>query len=97
MVPGLAKAAKLRFFALGTSPANSPASSLSSINRRERFRREVEAIKRLTDPATHQAHPNVISLIDHSALDEAGAAEKECLVMPIAQGGELSVPGRLGL
>lgn len=67
------------------------------INRRERFRREVDAIKRLTDPRTHPAHPNIISLIDHSALDETGNAEKQFLVMPIAQGGDLSAPGRLAL
>jgi serine/threonine protein kinase len=58
------------------------------INRRERFRREVEAIKRLTDPSTHAAHPNIISLIDHSALDETAETDKQFLVMPIAEGGD---------
>lgn len=67
------------------------------INRTERFRREVEAIKRLTDPATHQAHPNVIPLIDHSALDETDDREKQFLVMPIAHGGDLDSLGRLQL
>ncbi len=67
------------------------------ISRRDRFRRQVEAIKRLTDPETHQAHPNVISLIDHSALDEDQDTEKQFLVMPIAEGGDLSAPGRLSL
>jgi serine/threonine protein kinase len=66
-------------------------------NRRVRFRREIEAIKRLTDPQTHQAHPNIISLLDHSALDDTPDPAKQYLVMPIATGGDLSVPGRLGL
>lgn len=70
---------------------------ISDINRRDRFRREVEAIKRLTDPATRLAHPNVITLIDHSALDDANDADKQFLVMPIAHGGDLSAPGRLAL
>src|SRR5258708_27547445 len=59
-------------------------------SRRDRFRREVEAIKQLT-------HPNVIPLIDHSALDETDNPEKQFLVMPIAQGGDLDSPGRLQL
>jgi hypothetical protein len=67
------------------------------VNRRERFRREIEAIKRLTDPDTHQAHPNIISLIDHSALDDTGNPEKQFLVMPIANGGDLDDAGRLSL
>jgi serine/threonine protein kinase len=67
------------------------------VNRRERFCREIEAIKRLTNPETHQAHPNIISLIDHSALDNTGKPEKQFLVMPIANGGDLSDPGRLSL
>jgi serine/threonine protein kinase len=67
------------------------------INRRERFRREVEAIRRLTDPETHATHPNIISLIDHSALGETNDTEKQFLVMPIAHGGDLSTPGRLAL
>ena len=67
------------------------------INRRERFRREIDAIKRLTNPETRQAHPNIISLIDHSALDNTGDPEKQFLVMPIANGGDLSDPGRLSL
>src|ERR1700730_9435123 len=53
------------------------------IDRRELFRREIDAIKRLTNPETHQAHPNIISLIDHSALDDTGNLEKQFLVMPI--------------
>jgi serine/threonine protein kinase len=65
--------------------------------RHDRFRREIDAIKRLTDPATQRAHPNIISLIDHSALDDAGDSEKQFLVMPIARGGDLSEPGRLNL
>jgi serine/threonine protein kinase len=68
-----------------------------NIKRRDRFKREVEAIKRLTDPLTKTTHPNIISLIDHSALDESADGEKQFLVMPIAEGGDLSSPGRLAL
>jgi serine/threonine protein kinase len=51
--------------------------------RRERFRNEVEAIKRLT-------HPNIIRLIDHSALDDlTGSDDKQYLVTPIAAAGDL--------
>jgi tRNA A-37 threonylcarbamoyl transferase component Bud32 len=64
------------------------------INRRERFRREIDAIKRLTDRDTQQTHPYIISLIDHSALDDTG---NQFLVMPIANGGDLSDPGRFSL
>ena len=67
------------------------------IKRRERFKREIEAIKRLTDRDTQAVHPNIISLIDHSALEDTADAEKQFLVMPIAQGGDLSGPGRLAL
>jgi serine/threonine protein kinase len=65
------------------------------ITRRERFRREIDAIK--ADPETHQAHPNIISLVDHSALDDIGDPKNQFLVMPIANGGDLSDPGRLSL
>src|SRR5437868_9943119 len=59
--------------------------------RHARFRLEIEAIKRLV-------HPNIIKLIDHSALDDTDdCAEKQFLVMPIAEGGDLSVQGRLRL
>ncbi len=52
--------------------------------RHDRFRNEVEAIKRLN-------HPNIIKLIDHSDLDEqAKNSEKYYFVMPIAKGGDLS-------
>lgn len=50
--------------------------------RHERFAAEIEAIKTLS-------HPNIITLIDHSALD-GGAEEKQFLVMPLAEGGDLS-------
>ena len=64
---------------------------VGSPKRHERFRREIDAIKRLS-------HPNIIKLIDHSALDDASTAEeKQFLVMPIAEGGDLSTPGRLAL
>ncbi len=53
-------------------------------NRHSRFRNEVAAIKTLS-------HPNVIKLIDHSALDtESDAPEKQYIVMPLARGGDLS-------
>ena len=58
-------------------------------SRKQRFLSEIEAIKRIR-------HPNIIGLIDHSALDdESSIDEKQYLVMPIARGGVLSDPGRL--
>ena len=52
--------------------------------RDNRFRTEVEAIKTLS-------HPNIVRLIDHSALDDDGAdIAKRYLVMPIARGGSIS-------
>jgi serine/threonine protein kinase len=52
--------------------------------RHARFLNEIEAIKRLD-------HPNVIKLIDHSALDNAGTSgDKHFMVMPLAHGGDLS-------
>ncbi len=52
---------------------------------------EIEAIKRLS-------HPNIVKLIDHSALDDpAGELAKQYLVMPIASGGDLGDPGRVSL
>jgi serine/threonine protein kinase len=52
--------------------------------RHDRFRREIDAVKRLM-------HRNIIKLIDHSALDDAGgASDKQFLVMPIARNGDLS-------
>jgi serine/threonine protein kinase len=56
--------------------------------RHERFRNEVEAIKRLR-------HPNIIRLLDHSALNDG--AERQFLVMPIADDGDLSKQGRIEL
>jgi serine/threonine protein kinase len=50
--------------------------------RRERFIAEVAAITRLR-------HPNIIQMIDHSAL-ESSEAEKQYLVMPLAKGGNLA-------
>lgn len=59
--------------------------------RHERFRSEIEAIKRVS-------HPNIIRLIDHSALDDPGGTPaKQFLVMPIAEGGNLAAPGRVSL
>jgi len=52
--------------------------------RRERFRNEIDATKRLS-------HPNIIRLIDHSALSEPGPGDgPSFLVMPIAEGGDLN-------
>lgn len=59
--------------------------------RHQRFLNEISAIKLLQ-------HPNIITLVDHSALDDnVTNAEKKFLVMPIAQGGDLSDPQRLSL
>ena len=57
--------------------------------RQERFRNEIEAIKRLS-------HANIIKLIDYSALSETSLNEDRAfLVMPIAEGGDLSDTERL--
>lgn len=59
--------------------------------RHDRFEREIEAIKTIQ-------HPNVVRLIDHSALTAAsGEVEKQFLVTPIAEGGDLSQPGRVAI
>jgi serine/threonine protein kinase len=59
--------------------------------RHERFSNEIEATKRLS-------HPNIIRLIDHSALADASEGEEQpFLVMPIAEGGDLSDPDRLSV
>lgn len=60
-------------------------------SRHDRFKREIEAIRTVQ-------HPNIIKLIDHSALGAAsGDAGKQFLVMPIADGGDLGQPGRVDL
>lgn len=65
--------------------------SLPSNVRHERFRNEIDATMRLS-------HPNIIRLIDHSALSEAGPGdEKPFLVTPIAEGGDLSDADRLSI
>ncbi|MGJ4931586.1 protein kinase domain-containing protein [Bradyrhizobium sp. HKCCYLS2038] len=52
--------------------------------RHERFRDEVEAIKTLS-------HPNIVPLLDHSALDAVpGDDARQYLVMPRAKGGNLA-------
>ncbi len=59
--------------------------------RRTRFESEIAAITRLS-------HPNFVRLIDYSALAETDEIdEKQYLVMPIAEGGDLSAPDRLSL
>src|ERR1043166_108996 len=53
--------------------------------RHARFRAEIQAIKRLD-------HPNVVKLVDHSALDAADSdAAKNFFVFPISPGGDLNV------
>jgi len=59
-------------------------------SRHDRFRNEIDAIKRLD-------HPNIIKLVDHSALDVGASDDKQFLVMPVAEGGDLSRSDRLGL
>jgi serine/threonine protein kinase len=59
--------------------------------RHDRFKAEIEAIRRLQ-------HPNIITLTDHSALEDlTGEIERQYLVMPIASGGDLAAPGRVAL
>jgi serine/threonine protein kinase len=59
--------------------------------RHARFRREIEAVKGFS-------HPNIIKLVDHSALDDLEEnAEQQFLVMPIAKGGHLGQSERLNL
>lgn len=51
--------------------------------RQERFRREIDSVLSLR-------HPNVMALVDASAFTAAnGNSEKQYLVMPIADGGDL--------
>ena len=59
--------------------------------RHDRFKAEIEAIRRLR-------HPSIITLIDHSAPENLeGEVERQYLVMPIAAGGSLADPGRVAL
>jgi serine/threonine protein kinase len=59
--------------------------------RHERFQREVQAIESIR-------HPNVIKLIDHSAFAATPEeVEKQFLVMPIAEGGDLGEARRIAL
>jgi len=59
--------------------------------RHARFHTEIEAIKRVQ-------HPNIIKLVDHSAMDNPnGEEEKQFLVMPIAHGGNLGFAGRVSI
>jgi len=59
--------------------------------RRDRFRAEVLAIKRLS-------HSGIITLVDHSAIDDlTGSPDAQYLVMPLAAGGDLSRPGTVAL
>jgi serine/threonine protein kinase len=59
--------------------------------RRKRFHNEIDATKRLS-------HPNIIRLIDHSALNEPDVGDGPSFyVMPIAEGGDLSDRDRLSI
>jgi len=59
--------------------------------RHDRFKVEIEAIGRLQ-------HPNIVTLIDHSALEDSeGEVERQYLVMPVASGGSLADTGRIAL
>jgi serine/threonine protein kinase len=56
--------------------------------RQERFKREIAAVTALR-------HPNVIGIINYSAFkDASGDPEKQFLIMPIADGGDLGRSGR---
>lgn len=69
----------------GAVPGVSALKRIRNPTRRDLFRREVTAISRLQ-------HPNIIPLLDHSALDGADGADKQYLVMPLAQ---CALPKRL--
>jgi len=57
---------------------------VKSPKRQARFENEVTAITRLN-------HPNIVKLLDHSALDDqTGEESRQFLVMPEALGGDLS-------
>ncbi len=58
--------------------------------RKERFRNEIDAIKCLD-------HPNIMKLVDHSGLDASARSDKQFLVMPVAEGGDLSRSDRLSV
>jgi serine/threonine protein kinase len=75
----------------GEFPGEYALKNVLNPNRHERFKAEIEAVKGLH-------HPNIIKLIDHSALaDGDQVPEKQYLVTPIANGGSLSTPSRLSL
>src|SRR5438105_13580857 len=57
---------------------------LRNANRLDRFRAEVQAVKRLS-------HPNIVTIIAHSTFGARNLPQY--LVMPIAEGGDLSKPG----
>ncbi len=73
----------------GEHPGEFALKRIRNPKRRARFEHEIEAIKLLQ-------HPNIVQLVDHSALEKTGGnAEKPFLVMPLAHGGDLSVPARI--
>lgn len=81
----------------GTYTEEAALKLVPDFNRHDRFRNEIEAIKRLTDPTRHGANPNIVSLIDHSALNSIDDKDRQYLVMPIAKGGDLGRPGQVAL
>ena len=81
----------LSIFVANIKESTPPLKRVINPHRHERFKREIEAIKTLS-------HPSIVRLIDHSALDDSnGQIEKQFLVMPVANGGDLSEPGRVDL
>jgi serine/threonine protein kinase len=54
---------------------------LRDLSRLDRFRNEIEALKRLQ-------HPRIIALIDHSDLSDEGPKARHFLVMPVATEGD---------
>lgn len=75
----------------GALPEQYALKRVKNPKRQSCFESEIAAISRLS-------HPNVVRLIDHSALtDKAGLDDRQYLVMPLADGGDLSAPARLSL
>lgn len=72
----------------GEHPGEYALKRIRDPKRQARFENEIEATRRLQ-------HPSIVLLIDHSALDRPdGNTAPLFLVMPLAQGGDLSAPER---
>ena len=73
----------------GEHPGEFALKRIHNTKRQARFVREIEAVGRLQ-------HPNIVRLVDHSALEQSsGDADKLFLVMPLARGGDLSDAERI--